>query len=177
MLRRIATASQAPTPAPPTEGPPELPTASDRTLARMGIAPNSILLPGVPDRRPYTPSTEPYTGAPRGRPLGSVKRSRRGRRPSSYVVPRAEISEAGNTASLVTTGGASMLLNLQNCCFVVAVLLLVNVLTYFLIIIFCLSLFDNYLYLFLLVVLAAGLIFCAKGCKCVCVCVGRKREM
>jgi hypothetical protein len=68
-----------------------------------------------------------------------------------------------------------MLLNVQNYCFVIAVLLLVNVLTYFLIIIFCLSFFDNYLYLFLLAVLAAGLIFCAKGCKCVCVCVKKKR--
>ena len=34
----------------------------------MGLTPAEELLPGVPNRRPYTAPVGPYTGAPRGRP-------------------------------------------------------------------------------------------------------------
>ena len=45
-----------------------LPRTSPRSQQRMGLSPTEDLLPGVPNRRPYTAPVGPYTGAPRGRP-------------------------------------------------------------------------------------------------------------
>ncbi|KAG7668485.1 hypothetical protein KSW81_005252 [Nannochloris sp. 'desiccata'] len=110
VLGNFDTSPQAPAPAPPFQGPPGLPTAGDRTLVRMGLAPNNLLLPGVPGRRPYTPPSGPYTGAPRGRPRGSGKRSRRGRRPGSFV-SRAGRSEDEGVAPSVHSDGSTLFLS------------------------------------------------------------------
>ncbi|KAH7618278.1 hypothetical protein NADE_000473 [Nannochloris sp. 'desiccata'] len=110
VLGNFDTSPQAPAPAPPFQGPPGLPIAGDRTLVRMGLAPNNLLLPGVPDRRPYTPPSGPYTGAPRGRPRGSGKRSRRGRRPGSSV-SRAGRSEDEGVVPSVHSDGSTLFLS------------------------------------------------------------------
>ncbi|KAG7670234.1 hypothetical protein KSW81_008369 [Nannochloris sp. 'desiccata'] len=107
VLGNFDTSPQASAPAPPFQGPPGLPTAGDRTLVRMGLAPNNLLLPGVPDRRPYTPPSGPYTGAPCGQPRGSGKRIRRGRRPGSFV-SRARRSEDEGVAPSVHSDGCTL---------------------------------------------------------------------
>ena len=58
----------------PVSSPTTLPRASPRTQRRMGMTPTEELLPGVPDRRPYTAPVGPYRGAPRGRPNRGLTR-------------------------------------------------------------------------------------------------------
>lgn len=74
----VAEARSPQSPAAAISSPPS--RVSPRIQRRMGLTPLDILLPGVPDRRPYTPPAGPYTGRPRGRPRGSGRGSRRGRR-------------------------------------------------------------------------------------------------
>jgi hypothetical protein len=50
---------------------------SSRNLRRMGLTPSEELFAGLPDRRPYTRPERPYTGAARGRPVGSGHSRRR----------------------------------------------------------------------------------------------------
>jgi hypothetical protein len=54
-----------------------LPRTTNRNLRRMGLNPTEELLPGLPDRRPYTRPVKPYQGPPRGRPVGSGRKRRR----------------------------------------------------------------------------------------------------
>lgn len=54
----------------------ELTRTTSRNLRRMGLNPSEELLPGLPDRRPYTRPDKPYQGPPRGRPVVSGRRRR-----------------------------------------------------------------------------------------------------